>query len=61
MGEVPLLSRKLTLSLLDGHQVEQHAPRNLFDVARYRASSLIRNNRTLGPYSRLMPRALWWS
>ena len=26
----------------------------------YRGTSLIRNNPLLGPYSRLMPRALWW-
>jgi len=27
----------------------------------YRGTSLIRNNAPLGPYSRTMPRALWWS
>ena len=27
----------------------------------YRATSLIRNRAPLGPYSRIMPRALWWS
>ena len=27
----------------------------------YRGTSLIKNNLSLGPYSRLMPRALWWS
>ena len=27
----------------------------------YRGTSLIRNYPSLGPYSRLMPRALWWS
>ena len=27
----------------------------------YRGTLLIRNNPSLGPYSRLMPRALWWS
>ena len=27
----------------------------------YRGTSLIRNNADLGPYSRAMPRALWWS
>jgi hypothetical protein len=26
-----------------------------------RGTSLIRNCHLLGPYSRLMPRALWWS
>ena len=27
----------------------------------YRGTSLIRNSNPLGPYSRVMPRALWWS
>ena len=27
----------------------------------YRETSLIRNSAPLGPYSRTMPRALWWS
>jgi len=27
----------------------------------YRVTSLIRNSAPLGPYSRTMPRALWWS
>ena len=27
----------------------------------YRGTSLIRNSRRLGPYSRTKPRALWWS
>jgi hypothetical protein len=27
----------------------------------YRGTSLIRNQTLLGPYSRPMPRALWWS
>ena len=27
----------------------------------YRGTSLIRNNPSLGPYSKLMHRALWWS
>ena len=30
-------------------------------VPRYRGTSLIRNSACLGPYSRTMPRALWWS
>jgi hypothetical protein len=28
---------------------------------RDRGTSLMKNNPSLGPYSRLMPRALWWS
>jgi hypothetical protein len=31
------------------------------DAKPYRGSSLIRNSLPLGPYSRTMPRALWWS
>jgi len=27
----------------------------------YRGTSLTRNSAPLGPYSRTMPRALWWS
>ena len=27
----------------------------------YRGTSLIRNSGPLGPYSRTLPRALWWS
>jgi len=27
----------------------------------YRGTSLMGNNPSLGPYSRLIPRALWWS
>ena len=31
------------------------------EVPLYRFSSLIRNNLTVGPYSRPLSRALWWS
>ena len=27
----------------------------------YRGTSVIRNSAPLGPFSRIMPRALWWS
>ena len=27
----------------------------------YRGTSLVRNNPSLGPYSRIVSRALWWS
>ena len=30
-------------------------------ASRYRGTSLIRNDALLGPYSRTMPVALWWS
>ena len=39
-------------------------PSHLFrgsGVGLYRGTSLIRNNPTLGPYSRTIPRVLWWS
>ena len=32
----------------------------LHSHAQYRGTSLIRNIAPLGPYSRTMPRALWW-
>ena len=32
-----------------------------FLAERYRGTSLIRNKAPLGPYSRTMPMALWWS
>ena len=31
------------------------------DVSLYRVTSLIRKRLPLGPYSRALPRALWWS
>ena len=31
------------------------------DLPLYRSTSLIRNTPLLGPYSRTMPRVLWWS
>ena len=34
---------------------------NLCQPKLYRGTSLKRNRRRLGPYSRTMPRALWWS
>ena len=37
------------------------ALRNPEVPASYRGTSLIRNSAPLGPYSRNMPRALWWS
>ena len=35
----------------------RHAPRDV----NHRGTSLIRNSAPLRPYSRIMPRALWWS
>ena len=54
----------------DGVEVallEQPEPRSRADPVPgvafgvYRGTSLIRNRRPLGPYSRTMPRAIWWS
>ena len=33
----------------------------MFSVAMYRGTSLMRNSPPLGPYIRTKPRALWWS
>ena len=53
--EAAELVRKSVLSLLDGKFEVTFSP------PPFRCISLIRNNPCLGPYSRLMPRALWWS
>jgi len=34
---------------------------SLIPASTYRGTSLIKNSHPLGPYSRPMPRALWWS
>ena len=36
-------------------------PRSIFTQELYRGTSLIRTPPLLGPYSRTMPRVLWWS
>ena len=36
-------------------------PRHRPAVGLYRSTSLIRNSSPLGPFSRTVPRALWWS
>ena len=36
-------------------------PRSIFTQELNRGTSLIRNTPLLGPYSRTMPRVLWWS
>ena len=33
----------------------------VFEALPYRGTSLIRNSDDLGPFSRTVPRALWWS
>ena len=49
MSEVPLYSVSGGVTNADVTPIE------------YRGTSLIRNRYPLGPYSRTMPRALWWS
>ena len=49
-----------------GIPVEMHADekcwvRSPHTLKRYRGTSLMRDSAPLGPYSRTMPRALWWS
>ena len=39
--------------------IEVIAPATVFTTT-YRGTSLIRNSPFVGPYSRTMPRALWW-
>ena len=36
-------------------------PQRVCEVGNYRGASLIRNPPLLGPYSRTIPRVLWWS
>ena len=45
--------------LKDGDRVFLHLDQR--PLLPYRGTSLIRNSAPLGPYSRTMPRALWWS
>ena len=35
--------------------------RKVYPLSDYRGTSLIRNSAPLGPYSRAMPRVIWWS
>ena len=51
MGEVPLYMAAM-LILKQASLLSENAS--------YRGTSLIRNCAPLGPYSRIMPRALWW-
>ena len=40
---------------------QKRAQSHQIGEAKYRGTSLIRKRLPLGPYSRPMPRALWWS
>ena len=54
MGEVPLY-------LGSKNPAPPRIPRGGTRLWEYRGASLIRKRLLLGPYSRAMPRALWWS
>ena len=45
----------------DGRGVQRHQRHSYTPRGLYRGTSLIRNIPPLGPYSRTMSRALWWS
>jgi len=44
-----------------GHTARSQSLVAFQEVGGYKGSSLRRNRANLGPYSRTMPRALWWS
>jgi len=56
MIQVPLY--RLVLCL---HGGLEHTVHHAVGAYMYRGTSLIRNCPPIGPYSRTMPRALWWS
>ena len=60
MGEVPLY---LPATSVQGslETKDTHSLGVLYSSKGYRGTSLIRNNPTPVPYSRPIPRALWWS
>ena len=49
------------VSALPPSEMEEPFPTRAIWQLSYRDTSLIRNSADLGPYSRAMPRALWWS
>jgi len=60
MSEVPLyMSPGVCVAAWGGGK----APRSrlLFPDTGYRGTSLIRNTPPLGPYSKTLPRVIWWS
>ena len=59
MSKVPLYARTTGVARSSGHTIEDPHPKLKFGP--YRGASLIINSAPLGPYSRTMPRALWWS
>jgi len=66
MSEVPLYTLRPVLpsvkALPQPRRGYMHAAVMVsIKVSLYRGTSLIRNSAPLGPYSRAMPRALWWS
>ena len=67
MSEVLLYSRRIVQpsrslpQLQSSNYNRANGPQVFLSFRSYRGTSLIINNPSLGPYSRLMPRALWWS
>ena len=51
----------VTCTLLKPWPESGHDCPIVFPIARYRGTSLIRNSPLLGPYSRNIPRVIWWS
>ena len=58
MSEVPLQGSKLRDEGIQEYQLFLQTL--LGGPSRYRVTSLIRNCAPLRPYSRTMPRAIWW-
>ena len=46
---------------MEDHKIGLSAGRDVRENPEYRGTSLIRNSAPVGPYSRTIPRALWWS
>ena len=59
LADIENPDRPASLPLV-GHCEVEHGPQHV-PVHLYRVTSLTRNRTTLGPYSRPVPRALWWS
>jgi hypothetical protein len=58
MSEVPLYMVTRGVRCCPGRR---EGPEVEVALPRYRGTSLIRNTPLLGPYSRTLPRVIWWS
>ena len=59
---VSTLQTHLTNTLCEIISTPRDAPRIAVQLLNeYRGTSLLRNTPLLGPYSRTMPRVIWWS